>query len=251
MQNLTIKDVFLGLSDLLTARLDTFKTTRTYVLYEPMLTEKLVALKAIPASLIEDRPLAGLLAEVDGRHDGLGAAVWFITEAILRHSKASPELKAAAERIRKAFIPRLAVLRLPYATEAAAAKQNRDLLASFEKDLKAIPTPDQATLYDWVVAFLNEGDELDKLLSSRALIKAGTPSDVHVLRGTTIGLVGRARAALADEVAYSPALPRNLEALLFGYFDVLNQFRQAASTTAQSEPPPPPPAPASESADKS
>ena len=49
-----------------------------------MLAAKREAIDALPDAFTGGRPLAAELAEFDVHHDGLGGAVWFITEAVLR-----------------------------------------------------------------------------------------------------------------------------------------------------------------------
>jgi hypothetical protein len=246
MQNLTLGDLVRALKDLFTTRLAAFQTTTTFALYGPMLSARRSAIEALPEALTSNRPKAALLAESDIRHDGFGAALWYLFEAILRHPKCSPELKAAVLRARQKFIPKLGVLKDSYADEANAAHKHRPALAELEADLKLIKTPDGATAYEWVSQFLDEGDTIGQLLSDRAFIEAGSDGAAAAasLRASTIGLLGRARDALRDEVTYNPALPRNIEAVVFGYFDVLQRFREENATSA--EPPAPPAQPAAQ-----
>ena len=65
-------------------------------------------------------------------------------------------------------------------------------------------------------------------MSERARVAAkttGARSEAGTLRTSTIGLISRARATLADELDAKPSLPRNLDALVFGYFDELVNMR--------------------------
>ena len=66
-----------------------------------------------------------------------------------------------------------------------------------------------------------------------------------MLRVSTIGLLGRARASLADELDAKAALPRNLDARIFGYFDELASMRgksgSGGSGGGSGEPGEPPP----------
>jgi hypothetical protein len=236
MRNLTLGDLKLGLNDLLEKRAADLKACQAGALYAPMLTTKREAIDALPEALTGGRPLAAQLAEADVRHDGYGGAVWHLTEAILRHPDLPAKVVNAAERVREAFIPSLSVLKESYADQAAAAKANRASLKELEGELKAIDVPGGKTLYTWVSAFLKEGDNLDTLLSDRATSGAGAgegAKDAGGLRGGTIGMLGRFRAAVADEVTSNPKLPKNLDGRLFGYFDELSQARAKQSKAAK------------------
>jgi hypothetical protein len=228
MRNLTLGDLKLGLNDLLEKRSADLKSCQAGALYGPMLTAKRDAINGLPEALTGGRPLAAQLAEADVWHDGYGGAVWHLTEAILRHPDLPANLVEAAERVREAFIPSLGVLKETYADQAAAAKENRPSLKELGDELKAIDVPGGKTLHTWVSAFLKAGDNLDKLLSDRAMTGAEAgegAKDTAGLRSATIGMLGRFRAAVADEVGSNAKLPKNLDGRLFGYFDELSQAR--------------------------
>jgi len=143
------------------------------------------------------------------------------------------EQRAAARRIREAFIRDLGVLSDSYAEEAAAAKQNRPKLVELEADLRAAPTPDGKTLYEWASAFVDHGDKLAQLLSSRGQATGFEYfRQQTALRVTTLGLLGRFRAALKDELAENPQLPRDLDERIFGGFEELSHKRTEAKATA-------------------
>ena len=238
MQHLTLGDLQVGLKDLFGARLSHFQSTNTYTLYGPMLAARRDEIAALPEALTSNRPKAARLAEVDVRHDGIGAALWHLSEAIVRHPDSSPELREHAVHVREGFVPRLGVLKEKYADEAHAALKNRDKLTTLEADLRSIPTPHGGDALAWATAFVTSGEQIGELLSDRATIEAGAASAAGSLRGATVGLLYRARQALEDEVAHNKTLPRNLVKLVFGYFDVLQGFRE--SRPADDEPPAPP-----------
>jgi hypothetical protein len=232
MRNLTMTDLRLGLADLFDKRGDTLKATQTGKLYGPILAAKRKAIDGVlAASAASARSsTTGDIGEIDELHDGLGAAVWHYTEAAIRHPFLDAETRAAARRVREAFIPDLGLLRDSYAHEAAAAQQNRPKLAELEADLRRLSTPDGKTLYDWVSAFLDQADRLSRQLSARSQATGYEAFRQHTaLRVTTIGLLGRFRAALRDELAEHPALPRDLDARTFSYFDDLVRHRDAAT----------------------
>jgi hypothetical protein len=230
MRNLTIADLKLALRNLLGERKADLLLSGAGKLYEKQLAARLKDIEALPEALTGGRPLAADLAETDETHDSLGEALFYYGEAILRLPTAPADVKAAAQRIRDTFVPRLGVLRDSYADEAAAAAKNRRALAELKSELEAmpVPVPTGGTLLDWATAFVDCGDKLDKLLDARSLTGTGLlPAQVIQLRTTTIGVLGRFRGALADELAVEAELPRDLDMRVFSYIDQLQAMRLA------------------------
>jgi hypothetical protein len=63
-------------------------------------------------------------------------------------------------------------------------------------------------------------------------------------RARALGLVTKARALVAEEAEKSTKLPKNAEAIVFGYFDTLATFRSTVKSDDQEPPPPAAPPPA-------
>jgi len=232
MRHMTLGDLGLGLHDLFDKRHNDLMWSQSGRLYAPMLAQKRDAIDALPSAMGPGLPLATELSDTDDRHDGFGMALWGYTEAVIRAPDTAPEVRASAQRIRDAFIPNKSALQDSYADEAAAAKRLRPALVEFAKDLRSFPVPGDKTLYDWASAFINAGDQLDKLLSDRAVIMADQSGGENAaqLRGSTVGILTRFRSALLDELLVNVALPRNLEARVFGYFDELQARRRAGKS---------------------
>jgi hypothetical protein len=228
MQLLTLSDLKLGLSDLLGKRKPALLRSSSGRTYEPMLAKKLEEISALPPAVIGGKALAAELEETDVEHDSYGAAIWYMTEAYLRHPELSPEAAAAARRIRQAFIPALSELKASYADEAKAALDRKQKLKEHKADLERFPTADGETLHDWVGGFLDAGARLHSMLSDRADAKETSRKGAGALRSATIGLLSRLRAGLADEVEHNPKLPPDLDAQVFGYLDELHAPRAAA-----------------------
>jgi hypothetical protein len=229
---LTLSDLKLGLDDLYTKRHKSLVSSATGKSYEPMLSKRHTSIDALPAALLGGKPLAVELGETDNLHDGLGYAVWHYTEAYFRNPKTPTEQLDAAKRIRAAFIPTLVELSASYATEAEAAIQRKPSLKTLKADLKMFPVADGLTLLDWVSDFLDAGQSLHELLSSRADVDDTGRKDAGTLRSTTIGLLNRCRSAIADELADDAKLPRNLDQQVFAYFDELESMRAASLAAA-------------------
>ena len=79
--------------------------------------------------------------------------------------------------------------------------------------------------------FLDRGDQLGSLLALRGQSKAAAESarQAASLRTGTIGLLGRLRNSIQDEVAGGAKLPAGYEAKLFATFDELSKRREAAA----------------------
>ncbi|MBI4817764.1 MAG: hypothetical protein HY791_16000 [Deltaproteobacteria bacterium] len=95
-----------------------------------------------------------------------------------------------------------------------------------------MPLAGGGTLKNWAEAFVSSGEELGVLLSNRADAETGTErATTRGFRGEVIGLLNRFRAALRDEVEFNPALPRNLDAQIFGTFDELDKLKAGRAKT--------------------
>lgn len=226
MRKLTVDDLYLALKDLTTSRNADLHASAVGKMYAPLFVSRVPLFEDV-AERKTTRSNAAELGDADDHHDGFGQGIWLYTEAILLTPSVSETTRNAALRIREAFIPVRSILSDSYAEEAARAKKNRAKVAELEKDLKSLPVPDGQTLYDWVIAFLDAGDLLDKLLSERSTVEAAASvgTSTTLLRATTIGLLRRFRESLRDEVAANAALPRDLEARVFAYVDELADRR--------------------------
>jgi len=222
MKFLTADDVFLALVDILTVRKADLELSGVGKVYSPQLAKRRAAYEALPEYQSGERVHATALANTDVTHDAFGSGIWLYTEAVLITPGISTAARDAAQRVRAAFIPERDRLGDSYATEAATAQRNRPKLDELKDDLKLLPVPDGKTLLDWAQSFVDSGDELNKLLSDRSSTEASHDGKAaSELRVKTIGLFGRFRQALRDEIAENLALPRDLEARVFAYLDEL------------------------------
>ncbi|HVJ92664.1 MAG TPA: hypothetical protein VM580_22845, partial [Labilithrix sp.] len=161
---MTLGDLRLSLRDLLDTRVDELRLSNTGKLYESRLRKKQKEIEAIPDPALTQAPLAAELASTDERHDGFGTAIHYVCLAVEAHPTLAPSKKDAAKRIRETFVPQLAVLRRPYADEAAAALDTRKELDGLASDLIAITTPGGGHLLAWANDFVAAGDAIDSLL---------------------------------------------------------------------------------------
>lgn len=188
----------------------------------PALTARRDAMSKLPA-VASGRPLADELGSVDDKHDSLGSAIWYFTEAYVQHPGTPANILEAAKRIRAAFIPTLDDLNASYAAEAKASMDKAPSLAELKNDLELFPVVGGQTLYQWVEAFLAEGSKIDDLLSSRADIEQKNRKAAGTLRVEVIGLLNRLRKNLTLELKDDPSLPRDLEGQVFAYLDLLER----------------------------
>lgn len=220
MRHITLGSLLLGLDDLLTKRSDALQSFDAGKASLKFLSGRRDKITALPAELT-GRPHADLLAATDARHDGFGGVVWFVTEAYLRHPGSTPDMIEAAKKIRAAFITSLDDLRARYVDEATAAKAHEPSLETLKAELEMFPMAGGQTLYECAVGFVEAGKRIDELLSDRADAKDRRAATV--LRGETLAKLNRLRNDLADALKDEPTLPADLDAQVFGYFDLLEK----------------------------
>jgi hypothetical protein len=220
LRHLPISSLYLGLEDLLGKRRPALVSFSNGAANEKFLGANRDRIKALPPEIL-GRPLKDELSTTDDRHDGVGAAIWFVTEAYDRHPDTTPEMRAAIPRIRAAFIAGLDELKATYEVEAAAAKRRRPALSDLKVELSLFPVANGGTLLDWGSQFVDAGEQLSVLLSQRADAKARSLGGR--LRSEGVGLLNRLRASLLDEMRHDANLPATLEQDVFGFLDEMEQ----------------------------
>ena len=221
---------------MLSTRIPTVGTIHTLKVYEPRLRTQLTSIESLPGVTSSAEPFAKELAAADVAHDAHGGAVWYVIEACLRSPLVDDSLKATLRDARLRIIPELSELKLPYADEAAKAIGRASDLAALKASLSKVDVPGGKTLYDWCAAFVAAGHDLDGLLRKRADADTGDRKGAGTLRGATVGLLNRFRAALADEMADDPEGLAKVDRALFAYFDELESRRTSRSTPSTDEP---------------
>lgn len=248
MKNVTLNDLTLGTNHLLNAtgpRFAMLKTTKAWTLYGDGLLQKNQELNALSAEAPGvTRVATEALTGADALHDGFGGAFFVMTDAYLRAPDTSKEIREIALELRDNFITSLAELKGSYSDEASRATARMLKLEDYKGKLSLFPLVGGKTLYDWAKSFLENGIKLDELMAARALTSAAQVDPARAangaLRSETVGLLSLMRSTIQYELTQNKALPPNLDALLFGYFDELQTKRQAGATTP-AEPPAPEP----------
>lgn len=234
MNNLTNNDLHLALTNLLTHRVQALRKLTMGAVYEDALRAQLGRLSALAGvAQVQGAELAVALKETDTRHDALGGGIASLLDAIERSPLTGEADRAAAARVRAAFVPSRSELLGSYVDEAARARQRKVLLVDYGADLGRIPVPG-GTLADWAAAFIDAGEQLHDLLQQRARLaeaRSAEPAGPHAgaVRSETIGLLGRMRSALADDVAWAGRDAR-LDEAIFGFVDMLQAMRSRRAT---------------------
>ncbi|MDC3960294.1 hypothetical protein [Polyangium jinanense] len=228
MRYLSLAALKVALADLFSERHAALVLSGAGKTYESILLAKKQQIDALPGALTGGKPLAESMAEADDVHDGFGSAIWHMTEAYERCPKVPAHVRAAVGRVRAAFIPQLDDLQATYVQEVHAAIEHRKKIDDLKADLQLIPIAEGLTLLDWAEGYVGAAEQIGALLSQRADADTGTRRDAGRIRTSTLAVLGRFRGALGDEIAVNAALPRDLDARVFGLFDQLAQMRADA-----------------------
>ncbi|MRG90447.1 hypothetical protein [Polyangium spumosum] len=242
MKYLSLAALKVAFADLFSERHPALVLSGAGKTYEPILLAKKQQIDALPGTLTGSKPLAEEIAEADDMHDGFGGAIWHMAEAYARWPKAPEHVRAAALRVRAAIIPELDNLQASYVEEVHAAIENRKKIEGLKTDLQLIPVAEGLTLLDWAEGYVGTAEQIGTLLSQRADADTGARRDAGRIRTAALAVLGRFRGALNDEVSVNLALPRDLEAQVFGLFDQLAQMRADALANKKGPPggsPPP------------
>jgi hypothetical protein len=242
MGNPTFNDVRLFLADLVQQRRSDILLLRSGDTYLQLFTQQHAEAEGLPSAQERARvPLAQELARVDVEHDNLGRTIYYYAEAH-RHLPGLPDdARQDLDGLQRTFAPSLVSLNASYADEAARAQERRTQLDSWRDRLSRYTLADGRSLYQVVSDYVARGEELGTLLAARSVRTVasaeGGRRKAILLRNRIIGSVSRFRETLRDELLVRPELPRDLEARIFGYFDLLAAMR----TRGYSEPTPPAP----------
>ncbi len=230
--------------------------------YEPGLRAALDVLESEAGHVTPDdaenarAALAALMAE----QDELDAAIWNELEGVRLNRRLPEAVRVAVQRIRTevyADVPPPA-RRAPGVRGQRADELGR-VLPGLEPELGRVTTriPGE-TIGDWLRRWRDLSAQIVPLYSKPDATPKREARVSGVLLNRTVGLVGRMRAAVRDELAAHPELPATIEGELFGLWDKLTSEAQAEARRrartkrkpdASSEAPPAEAAPVAEVAD--
>lgn len=236
MNYLTTGDLYLALNDLFEKRYTDFLKSKIANAYEPLLQQKRKQLNDLPKVVVSATPLIDQLSQQDTIHDDCIDTILRVTGGVISSPRASAALKKAAKDIRETLNLSPDDKTAAYPQEAFTALQRKEQIGALKGTLQLFSLPEGGTLYDIALDYVAAGEAINRLLSERAKFEALTEEDkrkISTLRPEIIGILGRFRKALPDELAGNENLPRNLISLIFGYFDELHQIRVASNQAAQ------------------
>lgn len=126
-----------------------------------------------------------------------------------------------------------------YADEAAAAAQWRSTASAQSAALSFLPVAwegEGRTLSDWFTGVAESAGTIGRLLEERSeALRPASPDDhsaAFALRTRALGLARDCRTALRAEIAGNAALPRDLEARVFGFLDDLADKRTETGSSS-------------------
>lgn len=230
---LTIPDLRLALDELFERRLAALRATGVGRSYEPHLARYREQLVHLAAPVEPARPLAEVLAEAKRVYKAWGTALFHVMEAYSRVPTLGVDDRLALAELRRIFMPALGELKESFATAAARAFSRGRQLDAHAARLASFPVLGNETLADWVREYVAAGRRLGQLvacradLTAQATVDSAERAEAGPLRSSVVGLLGRLRAALADELADQPELHRQIDAELFAYIDELTRMRVA------------------------
>jgi hypothetical protein len=239
MNRIRTGDLLLGLNDLFVAKIDLIRALASFLIFGPPLDKIRTMLGSVYRGMTVT-PLVKQLREKDAVHDSAGRLLYSLCSSFARLSTLSEERREFYLRIRDTFIPNLSILKMSYADESAAATLRLNDLETMKSLMEEIVLPENLTLYSLTATYLQAGVELGELMSSRVgeeiADEAKRTKQLNVVRAETLGLLGRFREALTEEVKGNEALPRDLPEQVFGYIDSLAAKREGRLDTSAEDP---------------
>ncbi len=239
MNRIRTGDLLLGLNDLFITKIALIRALASFVIFGPPLDRMRGVLGSMYRGLTAT-PLVKQLSEKDAVHDSAGRMLYSICSGFALLTAISEERREFYARIRDTFIPNLSILKMSYADESAAATLRLNDLETMKGLMEEIALPENMTLYSLTATYLQAGVALGELMSSRVgeeiADDAKRTKQLHVVRLETLGLLGRFRDALTEEVKGNEALARDLPEQVFGYIDSLAAKRDRRSDRSAEDP---------------
>jgi hypothetical protein len=224
-----------------------FERTKAGDMYAAPIAQLYDEVRAMPvAEQAPEDPLPGLLTA----HTDLGRALWYGLSSVTSIGEIADEQRAAAVQVLSVLGPRPVAPNTRAETRVRKAALVREDLRSRQNLVARLPAaPAGASFADWLERWDRLAEGLARSVAAQARAEASPPAEgtaLGILVQRLNGLIGRARASIRDEVTFNAALPRDLEADLFGLYDRLlaaQRPQSKAARTTEAAAPAPAPAP--------
>jgi hypothetical protein len=208
-----------------------FALSATGRVYARLIDQALDALVQ-PAPVVEPAP-ADPLATAMQAHTEDGRALWFGLSSVALSGGVPVAAREAATRVLALFGGKAPGARMLPAERVVQATLLRAQLRDRAADLALLPLAPAGVSYAtwldrWCEAGIDLADRLVDAAVARGQEAPDAPGALPIASQVTRlnGLLRRARHALRDEIAIDPALPRTLEAEVFGLYDSLVEARR-------------------------
>lgn len=213
----------------------------------PLCMSMLANIDALPDA-VKTQPYRDELDETDDLHDDFHEAGQGYIDSALLCPAISKDDKAFLSDVRAVFLAEASERSASFVNEADKARERRAKLPAHEAKLKAWTIAPGQSLYDWIDGYVSAGEKLHTLLEKRADVLSQSRKDARTLRSKALGMLRDLRRSIRRAVELDPALPRDLEARLFGYMDTLAAM--VKSKPAEKDEPPAGAAPANDAGEK-
>lgn len=199
------------------ARDEALHGTSTWSIFQPLLITHRDVLH-VERKSIAQAPHTASLAVAGATHDAFGRTFWLSTGAVLEDPGASAEDKAAAALVRSTFLPSLQEINLSTAAEIENARLRAPKVDAHGPSLDRIPAAGGRTARHLVQGMIDTAAERARWVTERAT-QTRPPAPPASALQVAIGVFFDFRNTLVREIQAKPALPRDLEAQVFGLFD--------------------------------
>ncbi len=189
--------------------------------YVPVCTSTLANIDALPDAL-KAQPYRDELDEADDLHDDFHESGQGYIDSALLCPAISKDDKTFLAEVRAVFLAEAGERSATFVNEADKARERRAKLPAYEVKLKAWTVAPGQSLHDWIDGYIAAGEKLHTLLEKRADVLSQSRKDARILRSKALGILRDLRRSIRRAVELDPALPRDLEARIFGYMDTLS-----------------------------
>ncbi len=226
MKRLSLADLRLGLKELLENRHDRVFSCLSGRLYGPLLSNQCLAIDSLPPKLACERESRTNL-DLDSDET---AAFFLQCETYDTQPGIDPVVFSAVRRVRNSLLPDLPAIYAQSASQVylVGKWQKAEEWAAcwkspFNQEGSSMPTADALGSNFWKQGL----DSFDLMSENKDFSLFENERELAIdIRNATIGLLQAFRKSLVKEIDADLNLPRDLDFLIFGYFDQLVRHRE-------------------------